>query len=136
MSTTPLWKSVTYNTGAAAVPPSTQPLKTAFALELSTVMIAAVAFTELFHPEIVPSSVQKRKLAAFPVATGKDVVVFAMTPLTAPPVGLVGMGIVTTSATAAPVVPYSVEVPEPLLPIQNGLVAVVAKPHGLTRFGS
>jgi len=28
------------------------------------------------------------------------------------------------------------DVPEPLLPIQNGLDAVVAKPHGLTRCGS
>ncbi len=32
--------------------------------------MAPVAFTELFQPEIVPSSVQKMKLEDFPVATG------------------------------------------------------------------
>src|SRR5580658_6825606 len=122
--------------GAVAVPPMTHPLKTELALVLLTVMIAAPGLTELFHPETVPSSVQKMKLAAFPVATVKEVVVLAMTPLTAPPVGPVVVGIVTTRATAAPVVPYRVDVPVPLLPIQNGLVAVVAMPQGLTKFGS
>ena len=101
--------------------------------------MAFVALTVELHPEIVPSSVQKMNDAALvvlPDVTVKEVVEFEITPLTAPPVGMVGLGILTTRLEGVPLVEYIVEVPVPLLPIQNGLVAEVAIPQGFTRFGS
>src|ERR1039457_5945128 len=62
ISTTPLWKSVTYSTGAADVPPIAQPLKTALEAELSTVITGTPEFTEPLQPETVPSSVQNIKI--------------------------------------------------------------------------
>jgi hypothetical protein len=80
-------------------------LYTAPDLELSIMRIAWVPSTELFQPETVPFSVQKRKEAAFPAATlNDDALELKSTPVTAP--GLldpVGPGIETTRAIAVPV---------------------------------
>ena len=59
-----------------------------------------------------------------------------ITPVTGPAVpAFPAWGIVTTSGIAAPVPPYSVAVPVPLFPTQNG-VGPNPMPHGFTRFGS
>src|SRR5260370_25883524 len=98
--------------------------------------MAWVASAELFHPEIVPFSVQKRNEAGLPAAT-LNAVAFALnnTPVTAP--GLVvpaGPGIATTRASAAPVPSYNVAVPVPLLPIQKRLVPLHPLPQAFTIF--
>jgi hypothetical protein len=66
--------------------------------------MAAVAFTELFHPDTVPSIVQNMKLAFFPAATGKPVAVFAMMPVTNPPLGAEAVGTATTVDDGVPMV--------------------------------
>src|SRR6516165_3827198 len=94
-----------------------------------------------FHPIIVPSSVQNKNDAAFevPGTTNDGDAMLKSTPVTAPiafaPV-LAGAGIVTTKLIAAPLVPYSVEVPLALFPIQKGLPPLKPLPHGFTRLGS
>src|SRR6266536_1785800 len=84
------------------------------------------------QPEMVPSSVTKMKRAA-PKSEP---------PLKTIPVGAdggtppTGGGTVTTSASFWPAPLYSVETPVPLSATHQGLVALRARPHGLTRFGS
>ena len=97
---------------------------------------ACVPSTDEFHPEIVPSSVQNMKDAALPAATLKDVALpLNSTPVTAPEELLPGgPGIDTTSAFGVPVPSYNVDVPVPLLPIQNGLVPLNPLPQAFTRF--
>ena len=70
-------------------------------------MIAAVALTVGLHPEIVPSSVQKINDAFFvlpPDVTLKAVVALEITPVTSPPSGVVGVGIVTIRVEGVPFV--------------------------------
>ena len=101
-------------------------LKMAPAADMFTATIAFVALTVEFQPEIVPSSVQKMKeagLVLLPEVTLNKVVAFEITPLTGPPVGAVAVGTWTTRVDGVPLVEYMVDVPVPLLPIQNGLVA-------------
>src|SRR5580658_4390938 len=102
--------------------------------ELSTLTVAAAP---PFHPEIVPSSVQKRKLALL-VPIRNTVVLLESWPETGP--GIVPLaapaGMVTFSAgpviVAVALVEYTVANPVPLSLIQNGEVADIAIPHGLT----
>src|SRR5271165_4745825 len=97
---------------------------------------ALVRLTDGFQPAMVPSSVQNRNEAGFPVATvNEGESGLKSTPLTAP--GLVdpaGPGMFTIREIAVPVPSYSVEVPVPLLPIQKGLPPLNPLPHGFTRF--
>lgn len=61
--------------------------------------VRTVGLTAEFHPEIVPASVQKMNdagLVVLPDVTLKTVVEFEITPVTAPPVGTVGAGTLTT----------------------------------------
>src|SRR5690349_4343811 len=87
-----------------------------------------------------PSSVAHRKRAAVPapairksLADGFDVMPVG-TPCPAP----LAAGIVTGDGgeIAAPEPLYNVDVPVPLFETQIGLVASIAMPHPLTRFGS
>src|SRR5580692_6822141 len=115
------------------------PLYTAPFEELSTLMVAEVP---PFQPEIVPSSVQNKKLALV-VPIRNTVVVFASCPLTGPavaPLSAAPGGIATFSVdgviVAVALVEYTVARPVPLSLIQKGLVADSAIPQGLIKFGS
>src|SRR5262245_56769157 len=119
-------------------------------VELSTVRMALAGSAALAHPEMVPSSVAKIKLADrgvgfAAVLTLKAVVtLFATMPVQPPPDEPPAPGTVRFKAalgvpSAAPGVllaAYTVEVPVPPLHVQNGLAAEVAIPQALTRLGS
>src|ERR1700739_2748329 len=70
-STVPLLKFAANRYGVAEVPPRAPPVYTAPDLELSNRIDALVPLTPPFHPEITPSSEQKRKLAGLPTWTSK-----------------------------------------------------------------
>src|ERR1700677_4881759 len=139
-SMVPALKFAANRYGAAAVPPIAQPVYTAPDFELSNRIDALVPLTPSFHPEITPSSEQNMKSAGLPAWTSKAFVLEAnvlnTTPVTGPAVpAFPAWGIVTISGIAAPVPPYSVAVPVPLFPTQNG-VGPNPLPHGFIRFGS
>src|SRR5580704_17817620 len=101
-------------------------------------MDALDPLTASFHPEMTPSSEQNMKSAGLPGCTSNpfafEAKVLKITPVTGPAVrAFPAWGIVTTSGLAAPVPSYSVAVPVPLFPTQNG-VGPNPTPHGFTRF--
>src|SRR5580692_11475577 len=103
-------------------------------------MDALDPLTASFHPEMTPSSEQKMKSAGLLGCTSNpfafEAKVLKITPVTGPAVpAFPAWGTVTTSGIAAPVPPYSVAVPVPLFPAQNG-VAPNPTPQGFSRFGS
>src|SRR5262245_22196851 len=119
------------------------PLYTAPWPELSIAITALVALTAGLQPRIVPSSVTKRnggdpdpELAEMT----KSPVSLKTIPVGVPPVGLVGVGMVTTSGEArgkaCPRPLYSVDTPPLLSATQKGVVGPKARPQGLTRLGS
>lgn len=103
-----------------------------------TIILAAVASTPGFQPEIVPSSVTNRKRAGFPGAREKLVPPLNKVPVGVPVLLTLGFagGMVTTSDSVAPVPSYSVERPVPLSEIHHGLPELLNRPHGLTRLMS
>src|SRR5262245_52844263 len=115
------------------------PLYTALRPELSTAITALVELTAELQLRIVPSSVTKRNGGELSEIK-KSPVSLKTIPVGVPPVGLVGVGMVTTSGEtrgkACPRPLYSVDTPPLLSATQNGEVGPKARPQGLTRFGS
>src|SRR6266446_136304 len=112
------------------------PLYTAPDADLSA-LTTALAPKLTFQAAIVPSSVAKIKRATALEATAKSVVLLNTTPVGAPGgVPPAGGGIVTTSDCGVPLPLYIVDKPAWLSDTQNGLLALLAIPHGLTRFVS
>src|SRR3979411_1530076 len=85
---------------------------------------------------IVPSSVATMNEAGLPAATLNEDVPLNTTPVPAPPVLPPGAGSATVRAIVPPLPLYSVDKPDLLSEIQNGLVGDATMPHGFTKPGS
>src|SRR5262249_49453048 len=138
-STVPAWKLVANRKAPLAVYPRASPLYTAPEAELSTAMTAWVGSTLLFHPAIVPSSVENSSVLGpnwVPDEMPKPAVGLVATPVGAevpiPP----GAGIVMAGWMAWPVPSKLSALPVPFSAIQSPLLVPSAMPQGFTRFGS
>src|SRR3989442_2573798 len=98
-------------------------------------MMAWVAATVGFQPEMVPSSVAKMTRLgpdAPPSLTTKSLVGLKALPVGAPPGPPPGRGMVTTGGTPMPLPLYRVARPVPLSDTSQGPVGLWDRPHALT----
>src|SRR2546423_2985621 len=111
------------------------------------VVASMVALAPPAHPEIVPfrfAKMNRDDVVALPGVSWKDAVLVLLTCPVGPcgPPAVVGiatnpLGAMLTRVTLVlPVMLYSVEVLDPWLETQNGLVALREMPHGFTSNGS
>src|SRR5206468_5900437 len=108
---------------------------------LSTAIMACVASSVGFQPEMEPSSLTKMKMAGAEVpffVTWKDDVPLKTIPVGFPvPLFRAAVGISTTRERAVPSCRQRVETPVPLSLTQITVpVEFAAMPHGLTKLGS